>query len=148
MSYNSTLNSRLLFIWQSLLFLDHRSVTVLIIQICLDAAVIHSAIRLFLEIHFNIALLCTSCTIQVVFSSFSSFDHIVFRYPHTWYILLSFFKSCCTATVVVVETHWVLHNLCVCVCVFVALGIEHTMSMRYIVISGLPRFTIFFHINS
>jgi hypothetical protein len=30
--------------------------------------------------------------------------------------------------------------------VFVALGIEHEMRMRHIVVCGLPGFTIFFHI--
>jgi len=33
-----------------------------------------------------------------------------------------------------------------CACVFVALGIQHVMSMRYSVICGLPSFAIFFHI--
>jgi len=34
------------------------------------------------------------------------------------------------------------------VCVFVALGIEHAMRMRHIVIGGLPVSTKFFHIIS
>jgi hypothetical protein len=32
------------------------------------------------------------------------------------------------------------------VSVFAALGIQHAMHMRHIVICGLPRFTLFFHI--
>ena len=35
---------------------------------------------------------------------------------------------------------------CVCVCVGVDLGIQHAMRMRHIVICGLPRSTILFHI--
>jgi len=31
-------------------------------------------------------------------------------------------------------------------CVFVALDIHHAMRMHYIVISGLPRYTLLFHI--
>jgi hypothetical protein len=33
-------------------------------------------------------------------------------------------------------------------CVFVALGTQHAMCMRHIVICDLPRYTIFFHIIS
>jgi hypothetical protein len=73
------------------------------------------------------------------------------------------------AVIVSVETQWVLHNLgrwvwvgvcgwvgvcvcvwvwvCVCVCVCVVLGIKHAMRMRHLVIYGLPRSTIIFHIT-
>ena len=47
-------------------------------------------------------------------------------------------------TIVAVEKHLVLNNLCVCVCV--ALCIQRSMRMRHIVIFGLPRSAEFFHI--
>jgi len=50
------------------------------------------------------------------------------------------------STTVVVEKQLVLHILCVCV--FLALVIQHAMRMRYIAICGLPRFTGFIHIIS
>jgi len=49
------------------------------------------------------------------------------------------------ATIVVVEKQWVLR---IPVCVFVALGIQHAMRMRHIVICGLSESTIFSHIIS
>jgi hypothetical protein len=36
--------------------------------------------------------------------------------------------------------------VCVCVCVFVAVDIQNAMRRHHIVISGLPRSTIFFHL--
>ena len=48
------------------------------------------------------------------------------------------------ATTVAVEKQRVLLNLYV----FVALVTQHAMCMRHIVICGLPRSTIFFHISS
>jgi hypothetical protein len=33
------------------------------------------------------------------------------------------------------------------VCVFVALGMQHAIQMRHIVICALPRSTVFFHIT-
>ena len=44
--------------------------------------------------------------------------------------------------IVVVDKREVLHTVSVCV----DLGIQHAMRMRLIVICGLPRSTIFFHI--
>jgi hypothetical protein len=50
------------------------------------------------------------------------------------------------ATTVVVAKQCVTYSECVCV--YVALGIQHAMHMRHIVICCLPRSTIFFHIIS
>jgi hypothetical protein len=47
-------------------------------------------------------------------------------------------------TIAVVEEQYLLHILTV----FVALVIQHVTRMRHIVISGLPRSTIIFHIIS
>ena len=49
-------------------------------------------------------------------------------------------------TNVPVERQLVLHILCVCVCV--ALGIQHATRMRHIVICVLSSSTLFFHIIS
>ena len=50
------------------------------------------------------------------------------------------------ATNVAVESNkYCIFFVCVCVCVFVALGIQHAVSMRHIVTCGLFGSTIFFH---
>jgi hypothetical protein len=60
------------------------------------------------------------------------------------------FRHVCAAivvvvvVVVVVEKQWVLHNLSVCT---LALGIQHAMHMRHIVICGLPCSAILFHFS-
>jgi len=53
------------------------------------------------------------------------------------------------AIIVAVEKQWVLHTLRMCVCmrVCVALGIQHVMRLRHIVICGQPVSTKVFHIN-
>ena len=50
---------------------------------------------------------------------------------------------CVRATIVAVEKQWVLHILSVC---FLALGIQHAISMRRIAICDLPHSETFFHI--
>jgi len=42
----------------------------------------------------------------------------------------------------------IIQSECVCVRVFVAVGIQHAMCRRLIVICGLPRSKMFFHIFS
>jgi hypothetical protein len=49
------------------------------------------------------------------------------------------------ASIIALEKQWVLHN--VCVCVFVALGIQHAMRMRHIVICGLPGCKYFYRLS-
>jgi hypothetical protein len=48
-------------------------------------------------------------------------------------------NHCCSGTAI---------SITYCECVFVTLGIQHEMRMRYIVNRNLPRYTIFFHIIS
>jgi len=49
---------------------------------------------------------------------------------------------CCGKTMSIIQSE------CVCVRVFVAVGIQHAMCRRLIVICGLPRSKMFFHIFS
>jgi hypothetical protein len=91
LSYNSTLNYWLLFIWHSLLILDPQvsyGVHKTSIFEHRWASHIYSP-RYILILSFSALLVPLK-----YFFPFSSFDRIFLHYPHTWYILLSFFKSC------------------------------------------------------
>jgi len=72
-------------------------------------------------------------------------SHVIAMQDRQYTYILTLRRFC--ATIVAVESNEY-YTRTICVCVFVALGNQHAMRMCHIVVCGLPRSILFFHIIS